>query len=131
MNRKVAIIWAVILALMPITIAAQDVGGTTTPVDSLSTFALWGIAAGIIGTLITAVVNQAHWPSTLKLTVFFVWCCAAAAVDAYFKRELSLADWSRALLLVFVSGQAMYLAARPAIKEVERRTTPGYVGPNT
>lgn len=124
MNRKAVLFLSGFIALMPILALAQDTGdGTTTPLDSLSTFALWGIAAGIIGTFIVAVLNQAHWPSTLKFGVFFVWCCAAAAVDAYFKRELSLADWSRALLLVFVSGQAMYMAARPAIKEVEIKTT--------
>jgi peptidoglycan/LPS O-acetylase OafA/YrhL len=115
---------AFLFALVPIVALAQDTGeGGTTPVDALSTYALWGIAAGIIGTFVAAVINQYHWPSTLKLAIFFVWCCIAAGVDAYFKRELSLADWSRALLLVFVAGQAMYMAAKPAIKEVEIKTT--------
>lgn len=124
MNKRIAALVALFAALMPFLAMAQDTGdGTTTPLDSLSTFALWGIAAGIIGTFVVAVLNQAHWPSTLKLAVFFAWSCVAAAVDAYFKRELDLADWSRALLLVFVSGQAMYIAAKPAIKEVETTTT--------
>jgi peptidoglycan/LPS O-acetylase OafA/YrhL len=124
MKRSIIALAAFICALVPIVAMAQDTGdGTTTPLDSLSTFALWGIAAGIIGTFVVAVINQYHWPSTLKLGVFFAWCCLAAGVDAYFKRELDLADWSRALLLVFVSGQAMYMAAKPAIKEVEVNTT--------
>jgi peptidoglycan/LPS O-acetylase OafA/YrhL len=124
MNKRIFAVIAVLVAFMPFLALAQDTGdGTTTPLDSLSTFALWGIAAGIIGTFIVAIINQAHWSSTLKFAVFFVWCCLAAAVDAYFKRELDLADWSRALLLVFVSGQAMYMAAKPAIKEVEIATT--------
>jgi peptidoglycan/LPS O-acetylase OafA/YrhL len=124
MNKKIVALAAVLFALVPIVALAQDTGdGTTTPLDSLSTFALWGIAAGIIGTFVVAIINQYHWPSTVKLGVFFVWCCLAAGVDAYFKRELDLADWSRALLIVFVSGQAMYIAAKPAIKEVEVNTT--------
>lgn len=124
MNRKIVALWMVLVALLPWVAFAQDTGeGTTTPLDALSTFALWGIAAGILGTFVVAVLNQAHWPSTLKLGVFFAWCCLAAAVDAYFKRELDLANWSRALLIVFVSGQAMYIAAKPAIKEVELKTS--------
>jgi peptidoglycan/LPS O-acetylase OafA/YrhL len=130
MKRSIVVLAAFIFALVPMVAFAQDTGdGTTTPLDSLSTFALWGIAAGIIGTFIVAIINQAHWPSTLKFVVFFAWCCLAAGVDAYFKRELDLADWSRALLIIFVSGQAMYMAARPAIKEVEIKTTPGYPAP--
>jgi hypothetical protein len=109
---------------MPFLTMAQDTGdGTTTPLDSLSTFALWAIVAGFVGTFIVAVINRAHWPSSAKFGVFFVWCCVAAAADAYFKRELDLSDWSRALLLVFAAGQATYIAGKPAIKEIEVKTT--------
>jgi peptidoglycan/LPS O-acetylase OafA/YrhL len=124
MNKKIIALAAFICALVPIVAMAQDTGdGTTTPLDSLSTFALWAIVAGFVGSFIVAVINRAHWSSAVKFGVFFVWCCVAAAADAYFKRELDLSDWSRALLLIFVAGQATYIAGKPAIKEIEVRTT--------
>lgn len=124
MNKRFVIAAALLAALMPMLAFAQDVGeGESTPLDALSTFALWSIAAGFIGTFVVAVINRSHWPSMAKFGVFFVWCCLAAAVTAYFKRELDVANWSRALLLVFVAGQALYMAGKPAIKEIEVATT--------
>jgi peptidoglycan/LPS O-acetylase OafA/YrhL len=123
MKKSIFALWALIFALSPIVALAQDTGdGTTTPLDSLSTFALWAIVAGFVGTFVVAVINRSHWNPALKFGVFFVWCCVTAAVDAYFKRELDWADWSRALLLIFAAGQATYIAGKPAIKEIEART---------
>lgn len=113
---------ALLLLLTTARALAQDAGGQTTPIDSLSDFALWGIVGGVISSVATAVINRSHWPSALKLTVFFLVCCVTAAGDAYFKRELDVANWSRALLLVTASGWTTYLAAKPAIKEVEAKT---------
>lgn len=122
MHKRYAVIFAALFALSPIVALAQDTGGNTTPLDSLSTFALWAVVAGFVGTWVVAVINRAHWSSAMKFGTFFVWCCATAAADAYFKRELDLANWSRALLLVFAAGQATYIAGRPAIKEIEAKT---------
>jgi peptidoglycan/LPS O-acetylase OafA/YrhL len=126
MKKLFVALMAVSVALLPMLALAQvDTGGTTTPLDSMSSYALWSIAAGFIGAWVMALVNQAHWSSILKFATVFVWCMIAAGVTAYFKRELNLADWSRSLVLVFVSAQVMYAAAKPAIKQVELKTTPG------
>lgn len=124
MNRIIVAAAVLFVSLMPMLALAQDTGdGTTTPWDSLSTYVLWGIAAGFLGAWIMGIVNQAHWRSTTKFVTVFIWCVIASAVTAYFKRELDLANWSRSLILVFLASQAMYAAAKPAIKEVEVATT--------
>lgn len=124
MNKKIIALAALSVAFLPMLVIAQDAGdGSSTPWDSLSTYVVWGIAAGFIGSWVMAVVNQTHWPSTAKFVAVFVWCIIASAITAYFKRELDLANWSRSLILVFLASQAMYAAAKPAIKEVEVATT--------
>jgi drug/metabolite transporter (DMT)-like permease len=117
-------LFAVLVAAgWPVLVFAQDTGdGQTTPIDSLSSFALWAIVGGALTSVVTAVINRSHWRSDFKLVVFFALCCLTAAGDAYFKRELSWADWSRALVLVVASGWTTYLAARPAIKQIEVAT---------
>lgn len=115
---------AATVALLPMMALAQDVGdGTTTPLDSLSTYALWAIVGGAITSGVTALINQAHWKSVTKLGVFLGLCCVTAGVDAYFNRTLNLSDWSRALVFVVASGWTTYLATKGAIKQVEVATT--------
>lgn len=114
---------AVVAAVMPLVALAQDTGdGTTTPIDSLSTFALWGIVGGALTSVVTAAINRSKWPSDVKLGVFFALCCVTAGLNAYFNRSLDLANWSRSLLLVVAAGWTTYLAAKPAIKTIETRT---------
>jgi peptidoglycan/LPS O-acetylase OafA/YrhL len=124
MKKLFVALVALFCATVPSLAMAQvDTGGTTTPLDSMSSYALWSIAAGFIGAWVMALVNQSHWSSILKFATVFVWCMIAAGITAYFKRELNLADWSRSLVLVFVSAQVMYAAAKPAIKQVEIATS--------
>ena len=102
---------------------AQDVGeGESTPLDALSDFALWSMAAGFIGTFVVAAINRQRWRSYTKFATFFIWCLVLAAVNSYFTRTLDFDNWVRSLLLVFAAGQATYLAGKPAIKEVEIAT---------
>ncbi len=122
MARWVMLGFAIVLAGLPAVALAQVSDGTTTPIDSLSTFALWGIVGGALTSVVTAVLNRRHWPSDLKFAVFFALCCLTAAGNAYFNRSLTMADWSRSLLLVVASGWTTYLAAKPAIKTIEART---------
>lgn len=125
-----AVVWAISLfAIVPIAVStltalAQDSGegGSTSP-DSMSTYVLWSIAAGFIGSWVMALLNQTQWPSTWKFATVFVWCVVASAITAYYKRELDVANWSRSLIIVFLASQVMYAAAKPAIKEVEAATT--------
>lgn len=124
MNRKLVLFLSAFAALMPMIAFAQDTGdGQSTPLDSLSTFALWGIVGGVIASVATAVINRSTWPSTIKLVVFFAVCCVVAAGNAYFNRTLDLADWSRSLLLVVAAGWTTYIAAKPAIVEIEQKTS--------
>lgn len=123
MKRSIVALWAVIFALMPFVALAQDSGGTTTPLDSLSDYALYAAIAGFVGVWVVAGLNQAHWSSVLKFGVFFAWCLIAAAGDSYFTRTLDWSNWSRALLVVFFTGQATYLAGKPAIKQFEAATS--------
>lgn len=106
------------------TLAQEATGdGLTTPLDSLSTFALWSIVGGAVSSVATSVINQKHWQSTTKLVVFFVACVLVAAGNAYFNRSLDLANWSRSLVLVVASGWTTYYASKGAIKEIEAKTT--------
>lgn len=113
-----------VVALWPMMVLAQGApGGEATPLDQLSTFALWSIVGGAITSGVTALINQAHWKSVTKLGVFLGLCCVTAAIDAHFNRTLNLSDWSRSLLLVVASGWGTYLATKGAIKQVEAATT--------
>lgn len=97
--------------------------GLTTPLDSLSTFALWSMVGGAASSVATSVLNQKHWQATTKFLVFFVVCVLVAAGNAYFNRTLDLANWSRSLVLVVASGWTTYYASRGAIKQLEEKTT--------
>jgi hypothetical protein len=122
--KRYWILAAVAAALWPMLALAQDVGdGTTTPLDSLSDFTMWAVLGGAITSGAAALLNQSHWKSLTKLAVFLVICMVTAGLDAYFKRELDFENWSRALLVVAFSGWGVYLAARPALKQLEAATT--------
>lgn len=95
----------------------------TTPADSIGDFTKLNIFLGIVGTVVVAFINKAHWPSDIKLGVLAVYCMAAAAFSAYVKRELNLDNWTDALIAVVISSQAFYVVAKPGIKVIEARTT--------
>lgn len=125
MRLKVIVVAAILIGalLMTGTALAQGEEGSGAPaIDQLSDFVKWSIAAGFIGTFIIGAINRAHWSSEVKFLSFFLWCCLAAAVTAYFKRELDFQNWTSSLLAVFVAGQATYLAGKSAVKGVEART---------
>lgn len=124
MNRKVAIIWAVILALMPITIAAQTSGdtGTTSP-DAMSDYALWAAIGVFAMPYLAALVNRIHWPDYIRFGTFFVCSVVYAAADAYFTRTLDWHNWSRAALIVVFGGIAFYNLNKGSIKEFEAATS--------
>lgn len=110
-------------------LAQENSDGMSTPIDSLSTFALWAIVGGAISSVATGFINQQYWRPATKLIVFFIVCVVVAAGNAYFNRELDLANWSRSLLLVVASGWLTYLASKSAIKDIEARTTLGTGAP--
>lgn len=126
MNRRIAALVAVAAALMPLIVWAQEVStgsqATTSP-DAMSDFTALAIIGGALTSVVTALINQSHWPSSVRLVVFFLLCTVTAGIDAYTKRQLDLEHWSRALIVVVASGWVTYLAARPALKDVEVRTT--------
>lgn len=121
MNRYLVTLFALAAALMPVLVWAQEEStrnqATTSP-DAMSDF-----TAIAITSVVTAVINQSHWPSWFKLTVFFLLCCLTSGIDAYTKRQLDLTHWSRALIIVVASGWVTYLAAKPALMQVEKGTT--------
>lgn len=125
MSRRMVVVFAALAALLwPMIAFAQNVGdGTTTPLDSLSDYAMWAILGGAITSGAAALLNQYHWKSITKLAIFLVVCMVTAGLDAYFKRELDFENWSRALLVVAFSGWGVYLAAKPALKQLEAATT--------
>jgi hypothetical protein len=125
MNRKVAIIWAIILALSPITIAAQDVGdrGTTSP-DAMSDFALFAAIGVFVIPYVAAAINRLHWPDYVRFGTFFIFAVIYAAGDAYFTRTFDWHNWSRAALIVVFGGILFYNANKGAIRAFEYDTTP-------
>lgn len=125
MHRSIPFLVAAFAFLaVPAIAFAQDAGdrGTTSP-DAISSFTAWAIIGGAIASVGTALVNQIHWPPIARLVVFFVICCVTAGIDAYANRELDLSNWSRALIVVVAAGWTTFLATRPALKDLELRTT--------
>lgn len=117
------VVGALAAVLWPLVVVAQDTGtGDSTSIDALSNFALWSIVGGAITSVVTAFINRSRWKSTTKLGTFFALCCFTAAGNAYFQRSLNFDDWVRSLLIVVASGWVTYLAAKPAIKQIEAET---------
>ncbi len=124
MRRMYVAIAAVGLAWWPMMALAQEsVTDRSTPLDDISDFTLWAVLGGALTSGVAAILNQQHWKSLTKLAIFLVCCMVTAGLDAYFKRELDFENWSRALLVVAFSGWGVFLAARPAIKQIEAATT--------
>jgi hypothetical protein len=132
MNRRLRLFYvalflllpAVLVALAPVAALAQQVAGdTTTSPSQMSDYALYGILLGFVGTYVAAFINRIHWHDTYRFLTFFVWSVLASAGDAAFARSLDWHNWSRAFLVVLVSGIAFYQANKGAIKAFEASTS--------
>lgn len=122
--KRIILPFVALVAILPLSALAQGApGGETTPLDGLSTFALWSIIGGAVTSGVTALINQYHWKSVTKLAVFLTLCCVTAGINAYFNRTLDAHDWARSLMLVVASGWTTYIATKGAIKQVEVATT--------
>lgn len=98
---------------------AQD----ATPVrPMLSDMTMWGIIVGFATSVVTAILNRAHWPSWVKLFGFFVMSLVTSAGNAYFNGDLNSDSWVRSFLVIFSAGIGFYLATKPAMKEIEAKT---------
>lgn len=123
MNRRTLIILVTMAALWPAFALAQDTGtGSSTSIDAMSNFALWGIVGGALTSVVTGIVNRSTWRSDVKLGVFFLLSCFTAGMNAFFNRSLNFDDWIRSLLLVVAAGWLTYRAAKPAITSIEAKT---------
>lgn len=122
-HRSVAIALVSFIALPTVSLAQDTGDGSTTPIDSLSNFALFSILSGFVGTYVCAFLNRVTWPDYVRFGTFFVWSVVVAAINAYLTRTLNFDDWVRSFLLVIVSGIAFYNLNKGSIKAFEQATS--------
>lgn len=111
------------IALWPALVSAQDTGdGTTTPLDSLSDYALFSLILGYLTPWVVEVINRNRWHPTIKYGSFFAFCSLSAALTAHYTRNLDFANWSRSLLLVLAAAIVSYQTGKKAINALGEKT---------
>ena len=93
-----------------------------------------GILAGLVATIVTAIINHPSWSDKTKrgvsLAVSAVWAIVAAVASGVIVgMPPEVTDWAVRILImiagVVVSAQGIYAQFKDVLKNLERATSPG------
>lgn len=105
MRRFYAIV-ALLAAVWPAFVLAQDGNGDGAKLAPDASVAMWGAIVGFLMPPVIAALNRRGWSSSAKAVCAFVACLIAAAATAFFAGDLdNVSDYATAALTVF--GAAM------------------------
>lgn len=74
----------------------------------MTTLDMWSAVLGFVLPLAVAFINQSHWTKPLRGIVAFLISLFAAFIEVWLRGEVTLTNWVRSALVVFLAAIATY-----------------------